>query len=433
MSYCGKCGEKVAANTTFCPKCGERINEEETGTQQQNIILTNFKEKVTELKVSKRNIIVVVVAFIILIAVASLWKNAKKKVDLNECIAVEFSGYDTVGTASANINENQFISAIQKAQGKKISNTNDYSIEDLASNFASYQLEDSIKMNVTPSEGLKNGDEVTLKITFDENVAKENGIKFIAKEQKIKVNGLDELQEIDPFSDLEVTFSGIAPNVTVSINNKSHNDYLSYMDYTVDKSEKINIGDTITIHADIDANDALQNGYIFTSTSKEYTCENVDRYITNCTDIQNDTLAKMQKEAIDNLDAYFANATDEISNSDWNYEGIYLLTAKSISDWNTNSYIYIVYSSTISSIDNSFEPTVVYFPIEYSELIQTSDGTQTINLNSPNIKGRTDLNFEWWNYVPGYTDGSSMFHDIIVANKGNYTYDISEDLQKFSN
>lgn len=422
MAFCGNCGAEVLDNSEFCGKCGQKMNNEGSTVVEKKQIA--FLGKIASLRGNKkviRGIIVIVVIVIILVVSICVWKNSKKKVDLNNCISVEFSGYDTVGKATVDFDEEKFARAVLKAQGQNVSDSSsDY-----------YFLMDVVETEVTPADTLKNGDEVTLKITYDNEVAKDYGIKFVGEEQTYTVEGLEEIKEVDPFENLSVTFSGVAPNVYISIENNSNDDYVSGLYFTADKTEGINVGDKITVSVNADKDIALQSGYKITQTSKEYTCDSADEYVSSCADIDDATLESLQKETIDHLDAYFAGDSDYISNSGWNYEGAYILTAKSISDWGNNNYVYIVYSTTVSSAEGDFDPTVVYIPVEFSELIKAADGSETFNADSATIQGSTDLQYDWFSPVPGYTDGATMFNDLMVASKADYTYDVSEGLQQF--
>ena len=177
----------------------------------------------------------------------------------------------------------------------------------------------------------------------------------------------------------------------------------------------------------------MANGYKFTQTSKEYTVSGVDSYVTSAADISADNLDSMKNEATDALDAYFANNNSYIGNSGFSYEGSYYLVAKNSDTWGDTNVLYLVFSTTVTSAENAFEPTVVYFPVKYTNIMALSDGSQSFNTYG-DIEGYTDLEYDdgWYN-VEGYTDGAQMFNDLVVTQKVDYTYEVTDNLTQFGN
>lgn len=62
-----------------------------------------------------------------------------------------------------------------------------------------------------------------------------------------------------------------------------------------------------------------------------------------------------------------------------------------------------------------------------------SDGSQNFNTYG-DIEGYTDLEYDdgWYN-VDGYTDGAQMFNDLVVTQKVDYTYEVTDNLTQFGN
>ena len=168
-------------------------------------------------------------------------------------------------------------------------------------------------------------------------------------------------------------------------------------------------------------------------TSKEYTVSGVDSYVTSAADISADNLDSMKNEATDALDAYFANNNSYIGNSGFSYEGSYYLVAKNSDTWGDTNVLYLVFSTTVTSAENAFEPTVVYFPVKYTNIMALSDGSQSFNTYG-DIEGYTDLEYDdGWDNVEGYTDGAQMFNDLVVTQKVDYTYEVTDNLTQFGN
>ena len=379
-------------------------------------------------------IAVVVVAIVALVVV----KNQKKKVNINDYISVEYNGYETAGTAYVDFDETGFSEAVIKAQGKKLKNVkslDDLDWSDLTDLMGSsnWDLIDSITFDVKPDSDLSNGDVVTVTASWNEDYEKKAGVKILSKEQEFTVEGLEEVKEVDPFEDIEVTFSGTPPYVYPNWTNNSDDDYLRYLWFNFEDYDSLDVGDTVTLTVDESEENALTNGYKFTQTSKEYIVSGVDSYVTSAADISADNLDSMKNEATDVLDAYFANNNSYIGNSGFSYEGSYYLVAKNSDTWGDTNVLYLVFSTTVTSAENAFEPTVVYFPVKYTNIMALSDGSQSFNTYG-DIEGYTDLEYDdgWYN-VDGYTDGAQMFNDLVVTQKVDYTYEVTDNLTQFGN
>ena len=379
-------------------------------------------------------IAVVVVAIVALVVV----KNQKKKVNINDYISVEYNGYETAGTAYVDFDETGFSEAVIKAQGKKLKNVkslDDLDWSDLTDLMGSsnWDLIDSITFDVKPDSDLSNGDVVTVTASWNEDYEKKAGVKILSKEQEFTVEGLEEVKEVDPFEDIEVTFSGTPPYVYPDWTNNSEDDYLRYLWFNFEDYDSLDVGDTVTLTVDESEENALANGYKFTQTSKEYIVSGVDSYVTSAADISADNLDSMKNEATDALDAYFANNNSYIGNSGFSYEGSYYLVAKSSDTWGDTNVLYLVFSTTVTSAENAFEPTVVYFPVKYTNIMALSDGSQNFNTYG-DVEGYTELEYDdgWYN-VEGYTDGAQMFNDLVVTQKVDYTYEVTDNLTQFGN
>lgn len=377
-------------------------------------------------------IIAAVVLLIAVVAVVLLVNYQKKKVNVNEYISVEYTGCNTAGVAEVYLDEYEFEKAVIKAQGKKMKGLSDWDSL-LSSNYDIYNLMDSIEFEVEPADGLSNGDEITVTIEYDKALAKKVGIRLITKEQKFTVEGLSEVEAIDPFEDVEVEFSGTAPYVYASYWNNSSNDYLMWLTYSFDKDSDLNVGDTVTLTVDATEEDALENGYTFTQTSKEYVVESADHYISSFDEVTEETLAGMQTEAFDIMDVYFAEQSEYISHTEYTYAGAYMLNIKESDGWEDDNRVYLIYKTTVTSLTNEFEPVEVFLPVGFYDVLESQDGTQDFH-DYGYFEGYTDITYDdGWETLEGYTDGTVMYNELIGVEKTDYTYEVTEELQQFGN
>jgi hypothetical protein len=106
------------------------------------------------------------------------------------------------------------------------------------------------------------------------------------------------------------------------------------------------------------------------------------------------------------------------------YEGMYLLKRKeSSSDY---ADLYVVLSTTVSSPNGRFEPTAMYFPIKYYSV--RKDG-ESVKLGSGSIMGRVTLGNTV--FISGYTDGATMYKEIVTEQVDRYTHQVIGDIKQF--
>ena len=134
---------------------------------------------------------------------------------------------------------------------------------------------------ISPEDHLSNGDTVTLHwIITDETIQKENKVRLSGSDQTFTVEGLEEVREVDPFEDVEVVFDGAAPYVSVDVVNNSDDEVISGIWFMTDIPEMITPESTVRVYIDEDDVSYYEEyyGLSFTQTSKDYSCETVDRF-----------------------------------------------------------------------------------------------------------------------------------------------------------
>lgn len=487
MIFCRKCGTELNDNATFCKKCGTKIggsNEgynniqglgsynsefqggnynyqfeknksqqllEETKKRGKSIfeilqskgteLFSKLKEKVEKIKEKSKTdkkfatklkigATTAVVAVIGLIAISIM----DKRVAVNECVIVNVDGYNTSGYVYSCLLDPSTLS--KKVLGIDIQEA------DAEERSKIYDLMGTIGLSVENDSNLSNGDEVVVNISYNNEIAQEYGIKLTGDTYTFKVSGLEELQDYNPFQDLDVYFSGVEPNVRVYY--EVNNDMLNYSLFTVDKADGLKNGDVVTITYTGSESDLAWYGYKITKLSEQYTCEGVAAYVTKSTDLEDSIFNKMKNDAKDCIDTYFANNYEKISCENLSYCGNYVLNGKDDLDGNI---VYVIYSGQVSSKEQreywndelgiyeygfAFETQTVYFPIGFRDIIVNTDKTATYGLISSTIYGTTDLDCGW-SYVKGYTNGAMMFNDLIQKQKIDYSFDVSESLSQFNN
>ena len=482
---CKKCGNELSEDAKFCGMCGtplendgvgtnesagteqtssERASSGQSKTEEKNVEQTELEqsgqmktdvpegqEKAPDMpknnseamekmkglakKANKKIIAIAAAAVIVFVVIITVFMNVRKTINLNDYVTVEYAGYDTAGTASVTIDEAALGQKIQEV-GKVPEISDEYALleglspSDVFEIIIAYYGSDFIDADVTPAEGLSNGDKVTVNIAYSEQIGKELGVKFKAKEETIEVNGLEEAETVDPFADVTVEYEGFAPDLTVNISNHSSNEYLSGLTYTADVTDGLRPGDTYTVTVDADEESAFSHGYILTETSKEYTCEGCNFYVEDIADIQDGTLDKLKEDAEDIINAAYADAVDSLSNNGLNFVGYCVYNPKTLDSvtWYGNG-IWLIYKTTVSHVEGEFEPTEIYLTVRFKNLVEYADGSQVYD-EGEFLSGSSNIKYGLLGRVKGDADPDRMYSDLITRNQDNYKFSMDEGFEK---
>lgn len=373
------------------------------------------------------------VAAAITLLIVILATSKKTVYNLQDYTEVTFEGINGNGTAELDFKTSELSIEIAKNMGIDVDKLKNSDISDfgdlggdLGDIFSIYTAVSALDAKLDKTKGLSNGDTVTVTYTFDNEKAKDIKAEFKGEPMTFTVSELGEVKEIDPFENLEVTFEGTSPNIYLSYRNSSSEKALSLVYFSVDKNDRLKLGDTVTIKVEgyNEENFAAQYGVKFSSTSKEFKVENVDAYITENTELEDAALDIMKTSTENYVTEYFADSyrRSSIKASDVTYEGYYLLTNKSNDVWSGYNKVYVVYSATVSSKEKpkAFKPTKVYFPVQYDDIKKLKDGSYEINASYKSILGSTSLTFSSWQTVSGYQDMADMHEELIDADVANY-------------
>ncbi|MCR5773029.1 MAG: zinc ribbon domain-containing protein [Butyrivibrio sp.] len=430
---CANCGADVKDGSLFCPKCGAKME-----------VVSNNSAKTKQSKnpVNKKVIIgvlaLVVSLAIVVFAVVLYIQTRPVKIDLNQYVTVEYSGYDTVGNAVAEIDYKQ-LKKDYKEQLKFKGN------DDISDSYKSpiHFLEDNIVGELDNDTNLTNGDTIVYNWNIDTEMVSEHvNVELVVDSSSYTVSGLEKVKTFDPFEGLTLNYEGTAPNGTVSIANGSvSNMYYTENDYSysIDKKTGLNNGDVITVYITTENEDAYKKKFIENygvmpeSISKEYTVEGLESWVTSLDDIPEEEIAKMQKQALDAFTSQEANFVDEWSMRDPEYIGAYLLVSKDSDTWNNHNYLYLIYHVTADYDTGTNTGTFdYYYGFSFYDLKINSDGSFYVDLN-----GYRELyqyitqemkNDDAWGgtssyYFYGYKTLDELIMDNVNQKASSYTYE----------
>ena len=121
-----------------------------------------------------------------------------KKINLEKYVEINFSGYNTKGRAEVSI---QWEELSEKLMDILDGNSG-----------ALLAATGTVQVSLDQDSGLSNGDEVTAEISYNNELLKQYNFQFTGKSVSRTVEDLEELEEVDPFGDLTVSFTGISPD-----------------------------------------------------------------------------------------------------------------------------------------------------------------------------------------------------------------------------
>lgn len=481
--FCNKCGTQLEDGALFCNNCGAKVNQGETvatetekvgenKSKQENVTadtkisinLGQENESATSSKFSKyitgKTIIGAVVAIVLVIVIVIAVKSSRK-IDLNKYVSVEYSGYETAGTAQWEFDSDAF----EEDYGDKLKlDTNklekETNIEDndvlvyLSEGFLGYSpcnvVEDLADGSLNKSAELSNGDELTFRWNSKilDEAEKYFNYKFKYSDMDFKVEGLETIKTFDPFEGVSLKFSGTSGNGKAEVVKKSQDGVYGAIVYQMDVSSGLSNGDTVTVTAvdslsygDLENYSVKNYGMAPSAVTKEFKVEGLGEYLTKTEDVPEDIMTSMQKQASDALVSASASWNEHVTLSSVNYIGSYFLTAKDMENETTINRLTLVLKADVS-VSNA-DPLVqdqfsYYYPITFTNIIKLPDGTVSVdmsNYSKPQEEFYKEYDFGGWGndrlYWYGYADLNTAFNKMVTYYVEDYEYESTvEDVIK---
>lgn len=445
--FCSKCGAENAEGAKFCKGCGNALvstdNQQVVGNNE-GVATPNNNQQVnpgaTQKKSSSMNmnkIIGIAAVAVVLIVVALIFSGLSNKINLNKYLTIETEGYDGYGTARATIDWD----AIEKKYGKKIKYKAAAKKEyggwlELMTPFDAFQ--ESVSVRLDKTNNLSNGDSIEYTWQIDEDLKKYVKCDYKYNDKKHKVSGLEKVGKFDAFAEVTMEYTGIAPNGSANLNYLGSD--LNYYDFQCDKTSGLSNGDVIkvTINDSKLEDCAKRIGKVPEVTTKEYTVEGLESYVSNIAEINDDSLDAMKKQAEDTYNAKVAKDWDEGSSlASLTYIGNYLLTAKDKDSWSGHNYIYLVYKAQVKNVfsneEKSYDETSdVYWYIRYSDLLLATDGNVKVDTNNYSTPGNrvtidSGIDNGWWSTkswnFEGFNSVDELYKEAVTRNVDSYNHE----------
>lgn len=384
----------------FCKYCGKQLKENEICTcpEAQAEAAAGMKQTPPEPSkapqppkggaaapapsgfVKKLLPLVVIVAVIAVLAFVVIL-NGKTTIDMKDYLQVSYDGMNTVGTADVDVD---WMSLDEKA----LANSGNFLGDSIL-------LEAAMNVEATPTEGLSNGDTVTVSVSCDESTAERLKLKFVNTSIDYTVSGLPDGVETDVFADLSVTFDGIAPGGTVSLKNNSTDDFVKGVSFSADPSNGLSNGDTVTVTAHYNEQSAVDQLRVVPETTKTYTVSGLDAYVSSYDQLDQDTidqLTQQSKDTIDTdllansfyyMDVAYGGYKDVEGNSivftDVSLQTTYFAAAKPDAYTSYNNELVQVFK--ITATDNqSPDGVTFYYAVGYHDFVLKGDGSISVKM-----------------------------------------------------
>ena len=229
------------------------------------------------------------------------------KLDLSDYANALFRGPDGEGTARGDFDYTGFEHAILEG-----------AVETGFNLSTIMKFESAVTVTVSPESGLRNGDRVTVTVTYDKDAAKEAGLRIAGDKKTVTVEGLGgasgsagsadaesaliELDAFDPASwntpgGITLSYEGVSPYGYLEVKNGLPADNpLSGVGYRLSETQKVHEGDTVTVTPYFTKAD-MKKQYRFREESGTYTVGAVDHYLTQVSELDAGTIASLKRSA----------------------------------------------------------------------------------------------------------------------------------------
>lgn len=263
----------------------------------------------------------------------------------------------------------------------------------------------SVTCFIDKNDKLSNGDNIKVSVEYDKEVADRLGVRVDITEREYRVSGLRTGVELDLFEDVKIITGGISPFVYVTCINESDDEYLKSLEYTIDKTSGLAIGDEITITCNIDKDRAESLNYYYDTNELKYTITVADAYVNDLNGIDMDIINGLEEENVAVIINETADTTYHMSykvtlNSSYLYrdnneEAVgFKLYEVILADNATNveqeheNYVFAIYRGSIAlpkytTEADPYDYIDAYFCFKYSDAVISKDGEFLMATNNP--------------------------------------------------
>lgn len=332
----------------------------------------------------KKTITAVLIILIMLAATGC----GKKKIDVTKSLQVSFDGYNGYGKAEI---QNAYAWENEAFEAAGINSIDGFDTLGNALN-----IEMAVSYNIEPDSNLSNGDTVVVKTVIDEAALENYDFELIAGSEKtFTVADLPELQETDPFANVEVIYEGISPNGQATVVQGGVIEYPMDFYYRAEPNNGLKNGDVITVRISNSdpEREAIEAGYRLTSLEKEFTVSGLSHYAEKLAEIPSDAIDKMKKNTENIIEKNWEdqNKRGQLWSKDLVYTiknmhflGNYFLVSKNPGQllFDTNMCWFVYKIEMTGKEDFSY-----YYAMGYYGILISEDGSCSYDFDNNEIAG----------------------------------------------
>lgn len=363
----------------------------------------------------------IVIVTMVMLAVSATGCG-KKKIDVMENLDILFEGYNGYGRAEI---QNAYSWETEAFESAGIENIDGF---DTLGNALNIEL--AVSYEIEPDLNLSNGDMVTVRAVIDEKALENYDFELSAGAEKtFTVENLPELQDVDPFQNVEVLYEGISPNGKATIIQEGVIEYPMDFYYRANPNSELKNGDviTVTISNSDPEGEAIEEGYRLINLEKEFTVSGLPYYAEKLADIPEDAIEQMKKHTEEMIEADRAKENERfqqfgsenliynIKNID--FLGNYFLYAKNEEQLLDRNYCYCVYKIDMIGKENFS----YYYAVGYYGILIAEDGTCSYDFDNFKTCGGT---FSRGLVIfPGRESLDDLFNSCVTQNLDRFTYE----------
>ena len=307
----------------------------------------------TEKKHSAPIVLIAILLIFLVFALGYAVFPRKTKVNLDKYISVDFTGYDGYGKADVHFDSEAFLKDYRKKI--KLKKKGDLLTSAVMEGYTpeaflnDYYLSGNWKLDGVDGK-YKNGDKVHLSWKIDKDKIEETfRVKIKDAGKEFEVKGLDKVEKFDAFENLNIEYSGTAPNGMADLEGKGIMDGSKGLYFSADKMDGLSNGDEITVK--IGPENALEafiqkTGKAPKETEKQFKVEGLPAYIDSASAINEENLNNIKSEMEDNIKSSVAKEGDSVQLIGTEYQGYYFLKAKN-KNYGIQNVFYPVYKVTV--------------------------------------------------------------------------------------
>ena len=342
--------------------------------------------------------------FIVAKAVLSL---PYETIELSELAKVEYEGFNNDGVATVTVDEeavDSLLASVKSAHDNAWFHTQD--VED-----GDYVLfRQSLSFSLPQSIALSNGMQIPVLGSCNDTVAEKLKIKVSEKNGTATVDGLQNVTKIsvdEVFKDLNVTFAGISPALTIAIENNSTQPLVKKMIFGIEEPKEFySEGDVVTIKAECTDDMCRETGFVVDKSAgeceRQYTATCDSAYLTSASQLPSDVLQKAiteGKRAFTDANEYgvrifceanlvpvYINKKATFQYGSPNYVSSYFKTVlpeKAGTLGNSYNDLDIIYDVVISQADG--KSCTAYAAVRFSNIIKNADGSLSYDFSDPSL------------------------------------------------